>query len=76
MTRDEATIEAERRQASHPDAKWIATERDGEWVVARIGLAPAAAGPTGTSLQPPPPAPREPPQSEQQRIVTQFGAAG
>lgn len=71
MTHDEAVAEARRRQAVDPDATWIATERDGAWVVARIGLPPP--GPTGTAVKPPPPAPHETPQSELQRVVTQFG---
>lgn len=36
MTREEAIAEAERRQASDPDATWITASRDGEWTVARI----------------------------------------
>lgn len=72
MTRNEAAAEAQRQQAAHPDAKWIATQRNGEWVVARIGLEPAP-GATGTAIKPPPPTPHETPQSEIQRVVTQFG---
>jgi hypothetical protein len=74
MTRDEAIAQARRRQAAHPDAKWVATRRHEEWVVARIGLKPAPNGPTGTAIKPPPPTPHEAPQSELQRVVTQFGA--
>jgi hypothetical protein len=74
MTRGEAIAEARRQQDTHPEAKWIATERDGEWVVARIGLEPAT-GPTGTAIKPPP-SPEDAPQSELQRVVTQFGAGG
>ena len=33
MTRDEAIAEAKHRQASDPDANWIAASRDGEWTV-------------------------------------------
>jgi hypothetical protein len=73
MTRDEATIEAERRQRVHPDAKWIATRRGEEWIVARIGLAPASTQPLSTALTPPPPAPREDPQSQLQRLIQQVG---
>jgi hypothetical protein len=40
MTREEAIAAAKRRQASDPDASWIATSRDGEWMVVRIGVAP------------------------------------
>ena len=36
MTRAEAIAEAERRQASDPDASWIAASRNGEWTVVRI----------------------------------------
>ena len=36
MTRQEAIAEAKRRQASDPDASWIATSGDGEWTVVRI----------------------------------------
>ena len=71
MTHDEAVAEARRRQVVNPEATWIATERNGSWVVARIGLQPP--GPTGTAIKPPPPAPHETPQSELQRVITQFG---
>jgi hypothetical protein len=76
MTRDEAIAELERRRSSRPDVTWIATRRDGEWVVASIGVDPRPTEPTGTAVQPPPPAPREDPQSELQRVSTQFGSAG
>lgn len=36
MTREEAVAEATHRQASDPDASWIAASRDGEWTVVRI----------------------------------------
>ena len=36
MTREEAIAEATHRQASDPDASWIAALRDGEWTVVRI----------------------------------------
>jgi hypothetical protein len=73
MTRDEALAEAGRRQAAHPDAKWLAVKRDGEWVVARIGVAPGGIEPTGTAV---PPLPQDAPQSELQRITTQYGIGG
>ena len=73
MTHEQAIAEAKRQQAADPNATWIATERGGEWVVARIGVQPPAA-PTGTAIKPPPPTPHETPQSELQRVVTQFGA--
>jgi hypothetical protein len=53
MTREEAIAEAERRQASDPDASWIASSRDGEWTVVRIGVAPTKS--TGIATKPPPP---------------------
>lgn len=36
MTHEQAIVEAKRRQASDPDASWIAASRDGEWTVVRI----------------------------------------
>jgi hypothetical protein len=36
MTREEAIAEAERGQASDPDASWIAASRGGEWTLVRI----------------------------------------
>ncbi len=57
MTRDEATAEAKRRQASDREGTWITTERGSEWTVARIGVAPTKE--TGTATKPPPVAPRE-----------------
>lgn len=74
MTRDQAIAEAARLQRERPDAKWLATEREGAWVVARIELAPTT--PTGTAVKPPPVAPHDAPQSELQRITTQFGSGG
>jgi hypothetical protein len=74
MTRDEAVAEVARLQRERRDAGWVATEREGTWVVARIGLAPTT--PTGTAVKPPPVAPRDAPQSELQRITTQFGSGG
>jgi hypothetical protein len=76
VTRDGAIAEAQHRQATDPDAKWIATQRDGEWIVARIGLRPASARPLGETVQPQPSAPHNPPQSDLQRVVTQFGSVG
>ena len=40
MTREEAIAEAKRRQASDPDASWIATSLDGAWTVVRTDVAP------------------------------------
>jgi hypothetical protein len=53
MTREEAIAEAKRRQASDPDASWIAASRDGEWTVVRIVKRDAP------RTQPPPPAARQ-----------------
>jgi hypothetical protein len=76
MTQDEAIAEVERRRSSHPDVTWIATRRDGDWVVASIGVAPAPTEPTATAVKPPPPTPHDDPQSPLQRVSTQFGSAG
>ena len=36
MTHEAVIADAKRRQASDPDASWIATSRDGEWTVVRV----------------------------------------
>lgn len=74
MTREDAIAEAKRRQASDPDASWIATSRDGEWTVVRIGLAPIKV--TGTSTKPPPVAPRDDPHSPIERAAWFAGGGG
>ncbi len=74
MTREEATAEAKRRQASDPDASWIATPRDGEWIVARIGVAPTKV--TGTATKPPPVAPQDDPHSATERAAWFAGGGG
>jgi len=74
MTRDDALAEVERRRASDPDATWLATQRNGEWTVARIGLAPIK--PTGTATKPPPVAPQDDPHSAAERAVWFAGSAG
>ena len=56
MTRDEAIAEVELMRAADPGAGWIASERDGDWVVVRIGVAPTKE--TGTATRPPPVAPQ------------------
>jgi hypothetical protein len=73
MTRDEAMAEVERRRAADPGASWIATQRDGDWIVARVGLAPTKV--TGTATKPPPVAPRDDPHSATER-ATLFGVPG
>lgn len=65
MTRDEAMAEVTRRRASHPDVTWVATQRDGAWTVARIGLAPMRQ--RGTATEPPPIAPRDDPHTPLER---------
>jgi hypothetical protein len=74
MTREEALGEVERRRASHPEVTWIATEREGEWVVARIGVAPVQA--TGTATKPPPSAPHDDPHSPIERAAWFAGGGG
>jgi hypothetical protein len=76
MTRDEATAEAERRQQSHPEAKWVATQQGGEWTVACIGLAPTTIKQTGTGTKPPPVAPREAPYSQRELLTRMLGSGG
>jgi hypothetical protein len=74
MTHDEAIAEAARKQVTDPTATWIATQRYGEWVVARVGVAPIK--PTGTATKPPPPAPRDDPHSAAERAAWFAGAGG
>lgn len=74
MTHEEAIAEAKRRQAADPGASWIATSRDGEWTVARIGA--VSIKPTGTATKPPPPAPRDDPHSPSERAVWFAGGGG
>jgi len=74
MTHEEAIAEAKRRQASDPDTSWIATSRDGEWMVVRIGVAPTKV--TGTATKPPPIAPQDDPHSAIERAVWFAGGGG
>jgi hypothetical protein len=74
MTHDEAIVEAQRKQAADPSATWIATQRDGEWVVARVGIPPIKA--TGTATKPPPEAPRDDPHSAAERAAWFAGGGG
>ncbi len=76
MTRDEATAEAARSQRLHSDAKWVPVQRDGEWVVARIGLAPTAIEQTGTATKPPAVPPRDDPYSQREIITRLYGSVG
>jgi hypothetical protein len=72
MTRDEAKAEAERRQQSHPEAKWVATQHGSGWTVACIGLAPTTIKQTGTGTKPPPVAPCDDPYSQLELVTRMF----
>jgi hypothetical protein len=74
MTREEAMAEVERSRVSHPEATWVATQRGGDWMVARIGLAPNK--PTGTATKPPPVGPRDDPHSPSERAAWFAGGGG
>jgi hypothetical protein len=76
VTRKEATAEAARSQRLHPDAKWVAVRQDGEWVVARIGLAPTASHKTGSAIKSPPTAPRDDPYSQLEIVTRLYGSTG
>jgi len=68
MTRDEAQAEVKRRQASDPGMSWIATQRAGEWTVARLGMRPQVKT-TGTATKPPLVAPQDDPSAPLQRAA-------
>jgi hypothetical protein len=74
MTRDQAIAEVERRRAADPGASWIASERDGDWVVVRIGVASPQV--TGTATKPPPVAPQADPHSAIERAAWFTGGGG
>ena len=74
MTRDEAIAEVERRRAAEPGASWIATHRDGDWIVVRVGVAPTKV--TGTATKPPPVAPQDDPHSAIERAAWFAGGGG
>ena len=74
MTRDEALAEVERRRATDPSASWIATQRDGDWIVVRVGIAPTKV--TGTATKPPPVAPQDDPHSPIERATWFAGGGG
>jgi hypothetical protein len=61
MTREGAIAEAKRRRASDSGASWIASSRDGEWTVVRIGVVSIKV--TGRATKPPSVAPRDDPHS-------------
>lgn len=60
----------------HSDAKWVAVQRNGQWVVARIALAPTVIVQTGTATKPPPTAPRDDPYSQLEIITRLYGSVG
>jgi len=70
MIREEAIAEVERRRAADPGASWIANQRDGDWVVVRIGVAPTKV--TGTATKPPPVGPQGDPHSAVERRVVRW----
>ena len=74
MTREEAIAEAKRRQASDPGASWIASQRDGDWIVVRVGVALTEV--TGTATKPPPVAPQDDPHSPIERAAWFAGGGG
>jgi hypothetical protein len=74
MTHDEAMAEVERRRAADPGASWMASERDGAWIVLRIGVAPTKM--TGTATKPPPVAPRDDPHTATERAAWFAGGGG
>lgn len=74
VNRDEAATEVERRRAADPGASWVASERDGDWVVVRIGVAPTQV--TGTATKPPPVAPHDDPHSAIERAAWFAGGGG
>ena len=74
MTHQEAIAEVERRRAADPSASWIATQRDRDWIVVRVGVAPTNV--TGTATKPPPLAPRDDPHSPIERAAWFAGAGG
>jgi hypothetical protein len=74
MTREEAIAEAKRRQASDPGASWIGSQRDRDWIVVRVGVAPTEV--TGTATKPPPVAPQNDPHSPIERAAWFAGGGG
>ena len=74
MTHEQALAEVQRRRVSDPDATWLATQRGGEWTVARVGLRPTK--PTGTATKPPPEPPRDDPHSPIERAAWFAGTGG
>jgi hypothetical protein len=76
MTRAQAEAAAASRQRRDLAGKWMAVERDGEWVVARVSLAPDAVKQMKVAVPTSPVAPREPPFSELETVVRKYGMGG
>jgi hypothetical protein len=74
MTREEAIAEVERMRVADPGASWIASQRDEDWIVVRIGIAPTKV--TGTATKPPPVAPQDDPHSAIERATWFVGGGG
>ena len=74
MTRAEAIAEVERRRAADPESSWIASQREGDWVVARIAVAPTKV--SGTATKPPPVVPQGDPHSAIERMLWVTGGGG
>lgn len=74
MTHQEAMAEVERRRVTHPDATWLVSQRDGDWIVVRIPIAPTKM--TGTATKPPPVAPQADPHSAIERAAWFAGSGG
>ena len=74
MNREDALAAIELRRASDPDGRLLAIERDGEWMVARIGVDPSR--PTGTATKPPPVGLRDDPHSAVEHTASLAGIGG
>lgn len=74
MTREEALAEVQRMRVSDPEATSLATERGGEWTVARVGLTQTK--PTGTATKAAPEPPPGDPHSPIERATWFAGTGG
>ena len=61
MTREEAERERDRLAEEHPEATWIAAEKDGSWEVLKVGIG-SGRGKTSPAVEnkPRPPLPGDP----------------
>lgn len=79
MTEAEARELCARLAAEHPDRlthQWIATQRDGEWGVAKIGVPPANPDSTAeVRADERPPTPDDP-RTSSQRLIPPYGPIG